>query len=74
MTFLSGFTSALAHGTGIIQHIKGESFQYLKGGCKKEGDRLTSRVCCGRTRGNDFKLKESSFRLDIRKTFFTIRW
>ena len=24
----------------------------LKGGCKKEGDRLFSRVCCDRTRGN----------------------
>jgi len=22
------------------------AFQYLKGGCKKEGDRLFSRVCC----------------------------
>ena len=25
------------------------AFQYLKGGCKKEGDGLFSRVCCDRT-------------------------
>ena len=28
------------------------AFQYLKGGCKKEGDRLFSGVCGDRTRGN----------------------
>ena len=33
------------------------AFQYLKGSCKKEGDRLFSRVCCDRTRGNSFRLK-----------------
>ena len=49
------------------------AFQYLKGGCKKERDRIFSRVCCGRTRGNRFKLKEGRFRLDIRKKFFTVR-
>ena len=34
------------------------AFQYLYGSCKKEGDRLFSRVCCDRTRRNGFKLKE----------------
>ena len=46
------------------------AFQYLKGAYKKDGDRLFSRACCDRTRGNDFKLKEVRFRLDIRKKFF----
>ena len=49
------------------------AFQYLKGGYKKEGDRLFSRVCCDRTRGNGFKLKEGRFRLDIRVKLFTRR-
>ncbi|KAK4810744.1 hypothetical protein QYF61_007718 [Mycteria americana] len=49
------------------------AFQYLKGAYKKDGDRLFSRACCDRTRGNGFKLKEGRFRLDIRKKFFTIR-
>jgi len=33
-----------------------------------------SRVCCGRTRGNGFKLKESSFRLDIMKIRVVKHW
>ena len=53
-------------------HTK-EAFQYLKDSCKKEGDRLFSRVCCERVKGNDFKLKEGRFRLDVRKKFFTVR-
>ena len=49
------------------------TFQYLKGSYRKEGDRLFSRVCGDRIRGNGFKLKEGRFRLDIRKKCFTVR-
>ena len=31
------------------------AFQYLKGSYRKEGDRLLSRVRCGRIRGKVFK-------------------
>jgi len=44
-----------------------ETFQYVKGGYKKEGSRLFSRTCFDRTRGNGFKLKEGRFSLDIRR-------
>ncbi|KAM9591227.1 uncharacterized protein ACIBXB_006101 isoform 1-T2 [Morphnus guianensis] len=46
------------------------AFQYLKGAYEKDEDRLFSRACSDRTRGNGFKLKEGRFRLDIRKKFF----
>ena len=49
------------------------AFQYLKGACKKYGERLFSRACSDRTRGNGFKLKEGRFILDIRMKFFTMR-
>jgi len=48
------------------------AFQYLKRSYRKEGDRLFSRVCGDRTRGNGFKLNGGSFRLDIRKKSFTL--
>ena len=48
------------------------AFQYLKGGERKDGDRLFSRFCCDRTRGNGFNLKEERLRLDIRIKFFMI--
>jgi len=49
------------------------AFQYLKGAYKKDGDKLFSRPCCDRTRGNDLKLREGKFRLDIRKKFCAVR-
>jgi len=49
------------------------AFLYLKSGCTKERDRLFSMVCCDSTRGNGFKLKKEILRLDIKKTFFTVR-
>jgi len=49
------------------------AFQYLKGAYRKAGEGLFTRPCNDRTRGNEFKLKEGRFRLDIRKKFFTKR-
>ena len=43
---------------------------YIKGRLQKRRDRLFSRVCCVRTRGNGIKLKEERFTVDIRKTFY----
>jgi len=40
-------------------------FQYLKGAYRKDGENLFSKVCCDRTRNNDFngfKLREGRFR------------
>ena len=48
-------------------------FQYIKGAYKKDGETLFTMVYSDRTRGNGFKLKEGRIRLDIRKTFFTMR-
>ncbi|KFV16294.1 hypothetical protein N340_12849, partial [Tauraco erythrolophus] len=49
------------------------AFQYLKGICRKAGEGLFARVSTDRTRGNEFKLKENRFRLDLRKKFFSTR-
>ena len=34
------------------------SSQYLKGSCKKEGDKLFNRICWDRTRQNGFQLEK----------------
>ncbi|GAB0180301.1 hypothetical protein GRJ2_000495400 [Grus japonensis] len=49
------------------------AFQYLKGTYRKAGEGLFIWECSDRTRGNEFKLKEGRFRLDIRKKFFHVR-
>jgi len=36
------------------------------GACEKDGDRLFSKACCDRTRGDGSELREGRFRLDIR--------
>jgi len=46
------------------------AFHYLKEDHNKEGDRPFSRICCDRTRGKGFKLKEGRYRLDIRRKLF----
>jgi len=48
------------------------AFQGMKGAYKKEGERVFTKACSGRTRGNSFKLKESRFRLHVSKKFFTV--
>ena len=49
------------------------AFQYLKGAYRDAGEGLLIRDCSDRTSGNEFKLKQGKFRLDIRRKFFTVR-
>jgi len=49
------------------------AFQYLKGACRGDGDKLCSKACCDSTRSNGFKIGEGRSRLHIRKKFFTMR-
>ena len=49
------------------------AFQYLKGVYKQEGEQLFMKVDSDRTRGNDFKLRQERFRLDMRRKVFPQR-
>jgi len=49
------------------------AFKYLKGAYKKAGERLFTRACSDRRRGNGFKLREGRFRPDMRMKLFTMR-
>ena len=45
---------------------------YVKGAYRKAGEGVVVRACRDRMRGHGFKLEEGRFRLDVRKTFFTV--
>ena len=49
------------------------AFQYLNGAYKQEEEQPFTKADSDRARGNDFKLRQERFRLDIRRMFFTQR-
>lgn len=50
----------------------GAALQYLKRAYRKYGEGLIIRAFGGRTRGNGFQKDQDRFRLNKRKTFFTM--
>jgi len=54
---------------GRLQGDVTAAFSYLQGVYKKDGERLFTRDCSGRTKGNGYKLEEGEFRLDIKQKF-----
>jgi len=68
-----GLTGAVQPGEEKDLERPESSLPISKGGCKKEGDRLFSSICHGRTRGNGFKLEVVRFRLHIKKMFYMMR-
>ena len=46
-------------------------YEYLKGECQENGDRLFSVLSVDKTRGNRHKLKQGKFQLNMRKHFLT---
>ena len=49
------------------------TFQYLKEAYKQQGNQLFTQVDSDRTKGNDSKLKEGRFRLDVKGKYFAQR-
>ena len=76
-----GLLSSQAERAGAAQPGEGKALRWPDSGLsvskgelqEKEGDRLSSRICCDNTRGKRFQLKEGRFRQDISENFLTIR-
>lgn len=61
----------MAGETGVVYHIT--LYKYLKGNCCEVGAGLFPQLTRNRTQGNGLKFYQGTFRLYIRKKFFTER-